>query len=288
MIFDAGKAWPHPVLRSRKYGDDYPTSEFEVDIEATGVQRSTEVEFNVNFELSEPDLLRLVEDGAARYVLLIKAPKAHFRECIGSDNPQIKRTFSAGTLTGKVEISPFLICTQDIPDFRSKGWHSDFAGRTFDISAGSVLAEDEPKHYWMDTAEEGPISSIFELRPRSKHPDGHWDYRLDNDRVWIVMSMDDAERLKSARAQLSNRDEGYYLMNRLYLPALLAVLTEADQQKKEFEEYRWFASLNQRLEDVDCNRIGANGANRLVDAQRVLDHPFTKMPMIAQAETSST
>lgn len=287
MIFDAGKAWPHPVLRSRKYGDDYPKAEFEVDIEATGVQRSTEVEFNVNFELSEPDLRRLVEDGTARYVLLLKAPKTHFRECVGSDSSQIKLSYSAGMLTGKFEMSPFLICTRDIPDFRSRGWHSDFAGRTFDIAAGSVLAEDEPKHYWLDSVDEEPIGSIFELRPRSTHPDGHWDYSLDNDRVWIVMSTDDVERLKLARAQLPNQDEGYYLMNGLYLPALLAVLTEADQRPEDFEAFRWFASLNQRLEDVGCDPVGSTRANRLVDAQKVLDFPFTKMPLITQVVNNS-
>lgn len=284
MIFDAGKAWPHPVLRPPSYGDDYPNAEFEVEIQVTCVQGSTEVDFNVDFELSEPDLLQLLKDGAALYALLIKAPKTHFRDCIWSEDAQIKRRFDAGMLTGKVEISPFLISTRDIRGFRVAGWHSDFEGRTFDIPTGAVLAEDEPKHYWMDTAAEGPIGSIFELRPSSKHPDGHWDYRLDNDRVWIVMSNDDADRFKSARAQLSKREDGYYLMNGLYLPVLLAVLTEADNRSEDFEEYRWFASLNQRLEAVDCDYIGSVGANRVVDAQKVLDYPFTKMPMIAQSE----
>ena len=287
MIFDAGKAWPHPVLRPPSYGDDYPSAEFEVEIEVKCVQHGTEVEFNVNFELSEPDLLRLVEDGAAHYVLLIKAPKTHVRECIQSDNPRVEHMYSAGTLSGKVEILPFLICTRDISDFAARGWHPDFDGRTFNIATGSVLAEDEPKHYWLDTTGEGPIGSIFELSPRSKHPNGYWEYILENDRVWIVMSIEDAERLKSARAQLSNRGEVYNLMNGLYLPALLAVLTEADQHEEDFEEYRWFASLNQRLEEVGCNPIGSEGANRVVDAQKILDFPFTKMPLIAQAENSN-
>ena len=287
MIFDAGKAWPHPVLRPPSYGDDYPSAEFEVEIEVNRVQHGTEVEVNVNFELSEPDLLRLVEDGAARYVLLIKAPKTHVRECIQSGTPRVEHKYSATTLTGKVEISPFLICTRDISDFAAKGWHPDFDGRTFNIAKGSVLAEDEPKIYWMDTTEEGPIGSIFELRPQSKHPDGYWEYILENDRVWIVMSTDDAGRLKSARAQLSNRGEGYYLMNGLYLPALLAVLTEADNRTEDFEENRWFTSLNQRLEEVGCDCIGSEGANRVVDAQKILDFPFTKMPIIADAENSN-
>ena len=287
MIFDAGKAWPHPVLRPPSYGDDYPNAEFEVEIEFKAIKKSTAVELSVGFELSEPDLLRLVADGTARYVLLIKAPKTHLRECIQSDNTFVERSYSAGKLAGKVEISPFLICTRDLRDFESKGWHTDFEGHTFNISAGSVLAEDQPKHYWLDTAEEGPIGSMVDLISNPMHPNGYWEYDLENDRILIVMSTDDASRLKFARKHLASRDEGSYLMNGLYLPALVAVLTEADKNTDLYEDYRWFASLKQRLNDVGCEPIGSKNANRVVDSQRVLDFPYAKMPMIDKAEISN-
>ena len=168
-----------------------------------------------------------------------------------------------------------------------RGWHSDFDGKTFSIATGSVLAEDKPKHYWLDTAPEAPIGSIFELSPRSKHSEGYWEYNLEHERVLIVMSTHDAELLTSARSQLSDRGEGYYLLNGLYFPALLAVLTEADRYAENFEDYRWFASLNQRLEEVGCDSLGSENANRVVDAQKILDFPFTKMPLIAKEENSN-
>lgn len=287
MIFDAGKAWPHPVLRPPSYGDDYPNAEFEVDIEVKRVEDGKEVEVNVNFELSDPDLLKLVKDGAANYVLLIKSPSTQFRECIQSVRPQLMRSFAAGDLAGKAEFAPFLICMRDIRNFAASGWHSDFDGRTFDISAGSVLAEDVPKDYWIETENEGPLGSIFGHKTLSDQPGGRWNCMLEEDRVWIVMSPDDAKRYDMAREQSYKQSEAHYLMNGLYLPALLAVLTEVDKDRVHFEEYRWFASLDQRLEEVGCMPIGSDGANRAVDAQKILDSPFTKMPLIAQAETSS-
>ena len=287
MIFDAGKAWPHPVLRPPSYGDDYPNAEFEVEIEVKCNKDSTEVEVCAQFELSDPDLLQLVEDGEAQYVLLIKAPTTHFRECIPSGNHQLMRKFTSGDLAGKVEFAPFLICSRDILNFAAKGWHSDFDGRTFDIATGSVLAEDEPKDYWIETEKEGPLGTIFGHKPLPDQPDGSWACILEEDRVWIVMSPDDAKRYVRAREQSYKQPEAHYLMNGLYLPALLAVLTEVDKHKDHYQEYRWFASLNQRLEDVGCRSIGSDGANRVVDAQMILDSPFTKMPLIVQAETSS-
>lgn len=284
MRVDLGKAWPHPVLRPPSYGDDYPHAEFEVEIEVERTQGGISVEVKAEFELSDPDLLRLIEVGAARYVLLVKASRTHYRDLIWSKGSHIERLFAGGELSGRVEFTPFLVCTQELSNFRAKGWHPDFDGRTFDIAAGSVLAEDEPKEYWVDTADETPLGTIFEHRPSSNIPDGRWELVLANDRVWIMMSESDSEQYRAARNRANNRPESQYLMNGLYLPALMAVLNEADQNPHEYSELRWFASLDSRLQAVGCSQLGSPNAHRLIDAQRILDMPFTKMPIIAEAE----
>ena len=262
MRFDPGKAWPHPVLRPPSYGDDYLHAEFEVEIEVERAQGSTSIEITAEFELSDPDLLQLVDDGAAKYVLLIKASRTHFREMISSGEPHLKGRFPGGDLSGLVEFVPFLVCTGELQNFRAEGWHQDFLGRTFDISSGSVLAEDVSKDYWVDTADEAPLGSIFEHRPNPKLPDGRWELELTGDRVSIVMSESDTQKYTEARNRANNRPEGQYLMNGLYLPALIAVLNEADRNLDDYSEYRWFASLDHRLAVVECRRLGDVNANR--------------------------
>lgn len=284
MRFDPGKAWPHPVLRPLSCGDDYPYAEFEVEIEVERVRGNTALEVSAQFELSDPDLRRTVDKGAACYVLLIKASKTHFRGLLESSSPHISESFSAGDLSGLVEFAPFLVCTRELLGFRADGWHHDFSGRTFDIAAGSVLAEDEPKEYWVDTADEALLGSIFGLRLRSDLPDGCWDCELAEDLVWIVMSNADKARFEAARELANNTPQGQYLMNGLYLPALIKVLYEVDRSRIDYEDYRWFASLERRLEALECNRIGSENANRLSDAQKILEYPFPKMPIIALAE----
>ena len=233
------------------------------------------------FQLSDLDLLRLVGEGSCKYVLLIKASKTHFRDLIDSDVAHIQKVFPAGDLSGRVEFAPFLVCTRELNGFRAEGWHPDFRGRTFDIAAGSVLAEDEPKDYWVDTADEAPIGSIFAHKSQPDLPDGRWTYQLAEDRIWIVMSDDDSIRYQAARERANNRAEGQYLMNGLYLPALTAVLNEVDRSVEDFQDCRWFAFLDHRLEEVGCSPLGSTNANRLTDAQRILDSPFPKMPLIA-------
>ena len=288
MKFDPGKAWPYPVLRPRSCGDDYPQAEFEVEIDIQRVKGSIAVEVSAEFQLSDPSLFRLVKQGKAQFALLVKASKTHCRQMLESNKPHIKHSFTAGELSGRVEFAPFLVCTKALREFQADGWHADFDGRIFDIYAGAVLAVDEPKDYWIDTADEAPLGSIFGHKSRADLPDGRWELELAEDHVWIVMSNANAAQYEVARKRANNQAEGQYLMNGLYLPALLAVLQEVDQDPSLYQDYRWFASLDQRLESVGCQALGSKNSNRLVDAQKVLDSPFPRMPIIAEAETDES
>ncbi len=288
MRFDPGKAWPYPVLRPTSCGDDYPQAEFEVEIDIQRVKGSTAIELSAEFQLSDRSLLQLVKQCKARFALLVKASKTHYRQMLESNQPHIKHSFTAGELSGRVEFAPFLICTEALRGFQAGGWHADFAGRSFDIPAGAVLATDEPKDYWVDTADEAPLGSIFGHKSRAELPDGRWELELGEDHVWIVMSNANAAQYERARKRANNRAEGQYLMNGLYLPALLAVLQEVDQHPEQYQDCRWFASLDQRLESVGCQTLGPEGSNRWVDAQKVLDAPFPRMPIIAEAETDES
>ena len=284
MKFDPGKAWPHPVLRPPTYGDDYPHAEFEVEIEVKRTEKSTAVEVDAWFELSEPSLNELVDQDKARFSLLVRAPQTHVRELLQSGQPNITHQFPAGALSGRVEFAPFLVCIDVLKGFQADGWHSDFAERKFDIDPGTVLAEDISKDYWIDTADEAPLDSIFGHRPQQDLPDGRWECQPDKDRVWIVMSDSDAQRYQAAREQANNQPEGQYLMNGLYLPALVALLNDADRNSDDYRDWRWFASLDHRLEAVGSPLLGTDNSNRIVDAQKILDSPFLRMPLIADTE----
>lgn len=284
MKFDAGKAYPYPVLRPPSFGDDYPNAEFEVDIDLERISGGIATDLSVEFWLSDPDLLLQIEQCAAQYAVLIRSPRTHYRDLFSSFDRSIKTRFDAGQLSGRVEISPFLLCVKPIDSFQANGWHEDYSGMSFDIVAGSVLAEDVPKEYWIDTAEEAPLGSIFAHSSNTGLQDGVWELQLEGDRIEIIMSVSDSNNYSLARNNANNQPDGQYLMNGLYLPALIVVLNCADQDTETYENYRWFSALNHRLEKADCRLLGSKNADRLVDAQRVLEHPFPKMPIIAEVK----
>lgn len=50
-----------------------------------------------------------------------------------------------------------------------------------------------------------------------------------------------------------------------------------------YVEKRWYSSVNHRLEQLGCKPLGfgQSTSDRLVDAQKILDSPFGKIPLIA-------
>ena len=285
MRFESNKAWPHPVLRPKSAGDDYLRAEFEVDIRLERVPRTSVAKMTARFELSDADLLQLVTNGQAEFSVLIRAPRTQFRGAERTSESTIEREFEAGKLAGRVDISSFLIATGDLIDFRANGWHRDFDNLTFNISAGSVLAEDTPYSYWIDTLDDKPAGSIFQLESREGIESGAWSYDLRRDLVYILMSPPDYARFTEARTRVAGSPEAQNIMNGLYLPALIAVLFSADRDTEQFEHTRWFASLRQRLIDIGAKTLGDQEADRATDAQKLLGLPFDRMPSLGQTMT---
>ena len=284
MKFDAYKAYPHPVLRPEN--DDYLRSSFKTEIDFERMRNSTEAHVKATFTLKDDDLLRLIEQKVARYMLIARCVKTYFRLALDTCDTTLEHTFAAGQLSGPTEFSAFLVCSDTIHAFQAKEWHEDYQSFAPSIfNPGTVLAVSEPKEYWVDTAEEAPIGSIFELQAMDLG-DGQWDCDLDGERIKIYMSSNDYAQFHAARerAASDSSTEQAYIMNSVYLLALYHVLAMADDGAQQYEERRWFRSLNHRLKEIQAKPLGVENQNRLKDAQRVLDNPFAKLPFMLPEE----
>ena len=279
MKLDPNKAYPHPVLRPES--TDYPRAEFQVEIDVDRVRDTTVLVIEAEFVLSDPDLLQLVKDGTAAYVLFVRSHGTHYRSAYTSDQPQISKLFQNGRLSGSTEVYGLLVALRDLQRFQARGWHKDYESMAFDISAGSVLGVGEPRNYWIDTAEEAPISSIFSLGSDESLSDGEWRCNLNDHKVVIAMSDADRQRFSDARNRVDGTADAAYVMNSLYFPALIWVLNEADHGEEDYSSRRWYRSLEARLLDCSRDELGTEGANRLVDAQRLLEWPFGRLPLMA-------
>lgn len=279
MKFDLKKAFPHPVLRP--HSNDYPDAEFEVQMELRRQRGASGIEITADFSLSDEDILEQVEAEAASFVLILECSMTHTRKAYRTLDSHLHDTLPAGLLRGLVELRPFVVATRLIRAFRARGWHEEFANvRSVTVAAGTVLAADEPKNYYIDNAEEAPIGSIFVTTTVATARAGRWNCNIEGERVEIQLSRDDHQRLTSARKSLDGKAEAVYLMNGIYLPALHHVLMEADSSPSDYEGRRWFRSLDAKLKEHKLQSLGSQAANRLEDAQRLLADPFRSMPCL--------
>lgn len=282
MKWEETKSWPYPVLRPNS--EDYEKAAFEVTVELARLPETTAVEVDAEFALGDTDLLGLVERGAAEYLLLVRCSTTHFRDEFRSREPHIRQRFENGMLAGRVEFAPFVVASDDLHGFRAKRWHSDYADIEPRFDAGSVLAADRPSTYWIDTADEEPVTSMFRLT-RGNVPAGQWRCRPQEEYIALELCDRDLELLNDARSRVGKSSELAYLINGVYLPALIWLLCEADagDDDGDFADMRWYSALESALERNQCKPLGAkdvNRADRAVDAQVLLENPFPQMPVL--------
>lgn len=279
MKWEETKSWPYPVLRPNS--GDYQKAAFEVTVEVTRLPDTTAVEVDAEFALGDAELGGLLERGEAEYLLLVRCSTTHYRGEFRSHEPHIRQQFENGILAGRVEFAPFVVASDDLQSFRSTRWHSDYDAVTPQFNAGSVLAIDRPYTCWIDTADEEPVTSMFRVA-KGNVPAGQWRCKPEEEHVALELSDGDYELLKDARSRIGNTSELAYLINGIYLPALIWLLCEVDASSDggDFSDMRWYSALESALERNQCEPPGATGANRAVDAQALLDNPFRHMPVL--------
>lgn len=279
MKWEETKSWPYPVLRPNN--DDYQRAAFEATLELKRIPDTTAVQIDAEFALGDRDLLGLVESGKAEYLLLVRCSTTHFRAEFRSREPHIQQRFENGVLAGRVEFAPFLVARRGLQDFRAKRWHPDYDDVTPQFDPGSVLAIDRPSTYWIDTADEQPVTSMFRVA-KGDVPSGQWRCRPEQDHIALELSEHDYELLNDARGRVGRTSEIAYLINGVYLPALIWLLCEADKSggDSDYADMRWYGALDNALERNECKPLGAEDADRAADAQTLLNNPFPEMPVL--------
>ena len=285
MKHAAGKSWPWPVLR--RDSDDYRRCEFQVEVNLDKIPDSTRIMITADFVLSDADLLRLVKGGNAEFALLTSCPTTHFRQHRFTSSALYRWEIPNGQLRGEVEVSPYLVAKTRIPGFRAANWHPDYAGRTYNLEAGSVLAVDDTWKYWIENADEQRISSVFRIAKDESgelNP-GEWICRANEDgRVDITLHANQYDHFNAARAHPSS-DTRDNILNAVYLPALYWLLNYADAGVVDDDQDQlWWNAVSAALERAGCKPLGDDdSADRLLDAQKLLQLPFAKLPLLREA-----
>ena len=121
MKWVANKTFPHPVLSSGSPASerDYVGREFQMNPDLQLLE-DTSVQLQLEFALSEQSLLRLIEKNKAKYAAEVHCRRTYVRRLVSSKENKFSTTFQKGELHERVEISPYIVCTDNVKGHFSK------------------------------------------------------------------------------------------------------------------------------------------------------------------------
>ena len=278
MKYIASKTWPWPVLRPDN--DDYPNCTFDCDPESkvTESGQGSDVSISVTWEMECEAIKKQIEEKNAQYAALVVCSATNVRRVLKSFRSIAEWELGRGQLADKFDVTPFVVTTKHIKNFSPEGCHRDYEGMGFDLSPGSVLAIAPPFRFWVDTKD---IKRMFRLGEDRQLEQGKWNCNLDNDEfISIELHPEDRKKVNRARKDPTRQA---YVLNGIYLPALLWVLCWADKDSESFADSLWFTAINDALGRVGAHELGDdNESDRLADAQKILGNPLGKCPFLLE------
>ena len=244
--------YPHPVLN--KYNSDYVDCSFdlnEINIEDIKINEDY-IFIPVSYYLSSPGLCQLIEEKKATVTVSIYSPKTAFRttEHLASGNNTLK--IQKNSVADEIEITGYIVANNKIENFYCEEHNKDFFGNTeFEIRQGDKLGETDTVSIPLDSSElQAPIVSVINI---SEDPNLECSIQPDfnDDKINIRLN----HELNVAYCDIKNNLElRRFLAAIIVYPVLVdAISIMKSRDKYEFEDKRWYKSIERRLDKENIN-----------------------------------
>ncbi|HEX3665812.1 MAG TPA: hypothetical protein VHU23_11330 [Rhizomicrobium sp.] len=269
--------FPHPVLGLDT--NDYTAGEFLSAIRVKEDFSQSTIEISVDTTVSDAALTNLITAGKASAGVFITCPATYFNVARPVQLGVSNLRFSAGSLWGRVVIRPFIWSNETISKWQNPNVHHEFSQDGFELAKGTLLAAGDEHAFSVGRDKLAPIESIFEMRRATDYPTGKMTVSLDNQKIVILLSSDVHEAVSNLRANSIGR---VVLMNSVYLPAIMEVLSMLADGEGNHEGLRWHSAFIAK-----CDHLGISTTSPKIfeDAQKLLEAPAAGMRFVAERIT---
>lgn len=267
------KSFPHPVLSSCR--DDVTDSSFQCLFHVD--QDKKNYYLTPSFTNSNRTIARLIEEGRAAFYMHVECSSTFYRKSIIISGKTKTITVCGDYLKGKVEVNFFVCATEAIEDYSIEGAHEDYAGLTFSVRKGDILAFAESETFHADKTYEQirPLSSIMRV---IKNEDLETGIISVNYNDFIDINMPHAEYNAYFKAK-NDRKIVSTLGCLVALPTLIDAISEIKERKRSNDaeasrEDKWFRILEDKLESLEGVNLDEDAP--IVLAQRILENPLRR------------
>jgi hypothetical protein len=269
------RLYPHPVLSW--FSDDYPKGIFQPALQV--LPNKSFFRLVLVCKTSSKAIKGLIAEKKAAYCIHVECPSTRYRSAFVSYEESFEVDIPVSDLEGKVEVSRTVVCTVGVKNFSCEEFHSDFAGRSFDLAPGDVVAVAETVEFPAIKKDDelAKLPSIFSiLRSHEENPEDI-DVDLGDQKLKIVLSPDLHKKFLDLNADVAMRAT---LCSSLLIPALICALEHIryTDEASALLDRRWFNVLSKRMRDigVDAQNLKDCAESSLAIAYKLLDKPLAK------------
>lgn len=266
------RLYPYPILAAFK--DDYYDSEFDVFVEPT--ISSKKISFEFMYNLINEGLWDLISSNKAKVVVHIECPSTSFREVIEIKNTGMIYSIDSGKINNVIQICSFIIANQDIENYINEDFNDVYSDMDFFIGKYNFLAIGSQFNIPIekDYDEIKNVSSIFSVFPGLDENMEFIERDFFQDKIHIKIPKKQFDMYKIS---IRNPKNHSYMHAMIIVPILIEIIESLKSGGwEEFEELRWFKSLEKSLRKngIEFNEESILNIDVFSFVQKIMESPI--------------
>lgn len=267
------KLFPYPIMSG--YNDDYLDNCFNVEIET--IKDINNLAITLTYDLKNDELKELIDSKKLEVVYRIECSISSYRKIVKAKNIETKFLINNNEITGKVNVTSYIVATENIENFTNKNFNEDYEGVSFYIAKGNIVAIGDSFSIIVDkdTDDLGNVPSIFSIIRRDTDLDRGMEIEIQDDKIKILL---DTDTFSNYRNIVGTPSLLPIVHSSIILPALIYTLENVKQNASEFEDLGWFKSIRNKLRksNIEFDEVYLEQVTSYEIAQKILDMPISK------------
>lgn len=201
-----------------------------------------------SFEITNQSLLDYIRARKAEIVVQFSCSNTFYRGAYRTFDLTGSVQLPSEKLREKVQVAFYVCSCTDIPDYRLEGVHPDYAGMSFEVEKGDVLALGGTTSFIAEKTYDplnAPIDSLFRFKAVKEQ--GSFDIELDDDKIVVTIPEEEFK----LQAQAGQTKLSGMIHSSIVLPALICAIQQMDDEL--FKNYAWVDRIKEIARDRSVN-----------------------------------
>lgn len=262
-------SYPHPVLSEET--DDYLKGAFSIQFKVTESRTTGKVILEYEVNLIEPSLEHLLEDNQAMIGIFIVCLRTYYNVLHEINRKEGKIEFSKGELKDDVSLRPIICAIDKINNYSTNNLHAELREINWSFNPSDILALGKETLINVGLEKLSPIETIFNLVVKEEVPEGLTQINLDEEKIEICANRKTCDGIHAMRGCGTGR---VALLNGVYLPVVMEVLSVVSSSPELYTNKRWFSVFSAKCKHLN---VAIPSTSIYEDAQKLLLSPLSKM-----------